>query len=226
MVYEYADGARLVSNCRQQPGCKNDMSVQVLGTQGPGRALGAPQGPADPRRRAASGSYDGPQNQMYQTEHDELFASIRSGKPINNGEYMARSTLLAIMGRMAAYTGQEITWEMALNSKEDLSPARYDWDAPPPASSVAVPGQTPFALSELDDPEVDDSEEIAMRLNHRSAARTPRPPRLAPGRGRRARGPGRRRRVGAAARSAGQADPVPDRLHDPALSPASRWSGP
>ena len=57
---------------------------------------------------------------MYQTEHDELFAGIRSGKPINNGDYMARSTLLAIMGRMAAYTGQMITWEMALNSKEDL----------------------------------------------------------------------------------------------------------
>ena len=70
---------------------------------------------------------------MYQTEHDELFASIRAGKPINNGEYMAKSTLLAIMGRMAAYTGQEITWEMALNSKEDLTPPRYDWDAAPPA---------------------------------------------------------------------------------------------
>ena len=81
---------------------------------------------------------------MYQTEHDELFASIRSGKPINNGEYMAKSTLLAIMGRMAAYTGQEITWEMALNSKEDLSPSRYAWDAQPPAAQIAVPGQTRF----------------------------------------------------------------------------------
>ena len=81
---------------------------------------------------------------MYQTEHDELFAGIRAGKPINNGEYMARSTLLAIMGRMAAYTGQEVTWEMALNSAEDLRPARYDWDAAPPESQVAVPGQTPF----------------------------------------------------------------------------------
>ena len=50
----------------------------------------------------------------------------------------------AILGRMAAYTGQEVTWEMALNSKEDLSPARYDWDAAPPPSAVAVPGQTPF----------------------------------------------------------------------------------
>ena len=81
---------------------------------------------------------------MYQTEHDELFASIRSGKPINNGEYMAKSTLLAIMGRMAAYTGQEITWEMALNSKEDLTPPRYDWNVKLPDPPIALPGVTKF----------------------------------------------------------------------------------
>ena len=144
VVYEYADGAKLVSNCRQQPRCKNDMSAQVLGTQGSRHA----------RRNDARGiqiktageqlDLRRPQNQMYQTEHDELFASIRNGKPINNGEYMAKSTLLAIMGRMAAYTGQEITWEMALNSKENLSPGRYAWDAQPPAAQIAVPGQTRF----------------------------------------------------------------------------------
>ena len=88
--------------------------------------------------------FGGPQNRMYQTEHDELFASIRSGKPINNGEYMARSTLLAIMGRMAAYTGQEITWEMATNSRESSDPSGYTWDARPPAAEIAIPGQTPF----------------------------------------------------------------------------------
>src|SRR5258707_9367626 len=87
--------------------------------------------------------YDGPANEMYQTEHDELFASIRAGKPINNGDYMAKSTLLAIMGRMAAYTGQQIAWEMALNSKEDLSPPRYEF-GPLPAPAVAVPGATKF----------------------------------------------------------------------------------
>ena len=73
-----------------------------------------------------------------------MFASIRSGKPINNGDYMARSTLLAIMGRMAAYTGQLITWEMALNSKEDLSPPRYDWDVPLAMPPVAMPGKARF----------------------------------------------------------------------------------
>jgi hypothetical protein len=81
---------------------------------------------------------------MYQVEHDELFASIRSGKPINNGDYMSHSTLVAIMGRMAAYTGQVITWEMALNSKEDLTPPAYDWDVKLPLPPVAVPGVTKF----------------------------------------------------------------------------------
>ena len=85
-------------------------------------------------------TYEGPVNEMYQTEHDELFASIRNGKPINNGDYMTKSTLLAIMGRMAAYTGQLITWDMALNSKEDLGPKSYDWDAQVPVKPVAMPG--------------------------------------------------------------------------------------
>jgi predicted dehydrogenase len=143
VVYEYEDGARLFSNCRQQPGCKNDMSAHVLGTKGHADFAERRKGL---RIESKSGSwhYDGPENKMYQTEHDELFASIRSGHPINNGDYMAMSTLVAIMGRMAAYTGQEITWEMALNSKEDLSPARYDWNAAPPVAGIAVPGQTRF----------------------------------------------------------------------------------
>jgi hypothetical protein len=58
---------------------------------------------------------------------------------------MAKSTMLAIMGRMSAYTGQQITWEMAMNSKEELSPKAYTWDAEPPSSEVAVPGVTKFA---------------------------------------------------------------------------------
>lgn len=89
-------------------------------------------------------NFEGENNNLYQQEHDELFASIRSGRPINNGEYMAKSTLLAIMGRMAAYTGKQITWEQALNSKEDLSPPAYDWNVRLPDPPVAVPGVTKF----------------------------------------------------------------------------------
>ena len=141
--YEYAEGAKLVSHCRQQPHCANDMSVQVIGTKGRAqiseRRLGI-----QIKVKGSTWTYTGPQNQMYQTEHNELFASIRAGKPINNGEYMAKSTLLAITGRMAAYTGQEITWEMARNSKEKLCPSRYAWDAEPPSAQTAAPGQTRF----------------------------------------------------------------------------------
>jgi predicted dehydrogenase len=143
VVYEYPDGAKLVSNCRQQPRCKNDMSCQVLGTKGHAQFAERRRG----LRIEAGGNswtFSGRQNHMYQTEHDELFASIRNGKPINNGEYMAWSTLLAIMARLAAYTGQEVTWEMAMKSQESLSPSRYDWDAQPPPAQIAVPGQTRF----------------------------------------------------------------------------------
>jgi predicted dehydrogenase len=144
VVYEYENGTKLIGNCRQQPGCKGDISAEVLGTRG--RAFLAERR-RGMRMRTSSGewTYEGPANQMFQAEHDALFASIRKGEPINNGEYMAKSTLLAVLGRMAAYTGQEITWEMAMNSKEDLSPSRHDWDGKPPEMKIAVPGQTRFA---------------------------------------------------------------------------------
>jgi predicted dehydrogenase len=143
VVYEYRGGARLVSTCRQCPGCKNDLSAHVVGSQG--KALLSERTDGLSIRAATDWFYPGPANQMYQTEHDELFASIRAGKPINNGEYMAKSTLLAVMGRMAAYTGQQVTWEMAMNSKEDLTPPAYDWGIKLPDPPIAVPGVTRFA---------------------------------------------------------------------------------
>jgi hypothetical protein len=76
-------------------------------------------------------------------EHQELFGSIRSGSPINNGLYMCRSTMMAIMGRMACYTGQALTWDQCLDSKEDLTPSRYEL-GPLPMPPVAKPGLTPF----------------------------------------------------------------------------------
>ena len=88
--------------------------------------------------------YRGKKNNMYQTEHDEFISSIRAGKPINDGTRMAHTSLMAILGRMAAYTGKRITWEQALNSQQQLVPDELDWnqkiDEPPPA----VPGITRF----------------------------------------------------------------------------------
>lgn len=141
VVYEYASGARLFAACRQMPGTMSDTSVQVLGTRG----TAAVTGRALELSNDTHWVYNGEKNVSQQTEHDELFAGIRSAKPINNGNYMSKSTLLAILGRMATYTGQSITWEEAMASKEDLSPERYDWNAKPPAQDVAIPGVTKFA---------------------------------------------------------------------------------
>lgn len=141
VVYEYKNGTRLVSNCRQQPKCKNDMSAIITGTKGRASLADRERG-LSLQTPAGEWAYPWPGNQMYQTEHDELFASIRNGKPINNGEYMAKSTLLAIMGRMAAYTGQQVTWEMALGSKDDLTPPKYGWSLKLPDPPIALPGIT------------------------------------------------------------------------------------
>jgi predicted dehydrogenase len=143
VVYEYADGAKFFANCCQQKGCRSDMSAHVMGTKGRAQLAERRRGLAI-HTAAGDWRYSGPENLMYQAEHDELFAAIRAGKPINNGVYMAKSTLLAILGRMAAYTGQVITWDMALNSKEDLSPPKYTWDVPLSVPPVAMPGRTKF----------------------------------------------------------------------------------
>jgi predicted dehydrogenase len=144
IVYEYENGVKLFSHCRQQAGCRNDMSAHVLGSRGTGLITERRRGLVL-KTREREHVYEGPANEMYQEEHNALFASIRNRQPLNNGEYMAKSSLLAIMGRMAAYTGQMVTWQQALESREDLSPAGYTWDSRPPVSSVAMPGVTRFS---------------------------------------------------------------------------------
>jgi hypothetical protein len=89
--------------------------------------------------------FRGDGNDMYQQEHDELFASIRNGKPMNDGEWMARSTMLGIMGRMVAYTGQTITYDEALNSTEYLGPDHIDANTEFIDPPVAKPGITKFS---------------------------------------------------------------------------------
>ncbi|MSR32939.1 MAG: hypothetical protein EXR99_15705 [Gemmataceae bacterium] len=136
VVYEYDDGARHFHQCRQMTSCGRDVSTHLWGTKGYSHVekylIKDPEG-------NTSWSYKGEKNIMHQTEHDEFFAALRAGKTINDGEYMCRSTMLAILGRMAAYSGQRVTWDQAINSKEDLSPANYNF-GPFPTPKVAVPG--------------------------------------------------------------------------------------
>lgn len=142
VVYEWADGVKLYSQCRQQTGCAGDMSAQVMGTRGTGHISERRVRGLVLKTHEGEHVYSGPANEMYQTEHDELFAAIRNSRPINNGEYMAKSTLMAIMGRMAAYTGQIVEWDRAMNSREELKPDGYTFDSRPPLAQVATPGVT------------------------------------------------------------------------------------
>lgn len=137
VVYEYANGVKAFCNCRQMDGCSNDVSDHVFGTKGT----------CDVFKHRIKGEKDwkfnGSKGNMYVTEHQELIKSIRDGKPINNGDYMCKSTMMAILGRMSAYTGQTLTWEQAFNSKQNLAPAAYEF-GPLALPPVAVPGITEF----------------------------------------------------------------------------------
>ena len=142
--YEYPHDARGFIFCRQQQGCFNEVADRFLGTKGT-----VDQVSGRYNRIAVFGGeewkYTGPNNDMYQTEHDEFFASIRAGKPLNNAEKLAHSTMVAIMGRMAAYSGQSITWEEAIASKETLAPdSPLEWNMKLGTPPVAIPGRTKF----------------------------------------------------------------------------------
>ncbi len=136
-VFEWQSGVKLFHSCRQWHETDGDVSDFVFGTKGVAAIqTHAITGEMPWRHRGDPGD-------MYQFEHDELFRSIREGKPINNGDYMCKATLMALMGRLAAYTGKTLTADQVLASEEDLSPKSYAFgDAPEPI--IAVPGKTKF----------------------------------------------------------------------------------
>jgi predicted dehydrogenase len=143
--YLYANGARAFIACRQSDGCYNENCDYILGTKGRLEIRGGV-----PRIFLHGGgttpvwTYEGPRNDMYQSEHDTLFASIRKKEPVNDGVWMSSSTMLAILGRTAAYTGAQLTWDMAMNSQESIVPAKIDWNGSLPVAPIAMPGRTKF----------------------------------------------------------------------------------
>jgi myo-inositol 2-dehydrogenase / D-chiro-inositol 1-dehydrogenase len=144
VIYNYKSGEKGYHFCRQQANCAVSNADYIMGSKGIAqiKAFGPVSITGEKKwNKDRTGDPD-----MYQVEHNELFASIRRGEPINDGDRMAKSTLLAIMGRMAAYTGKVITYNEALSSEERLSPPDlHDWNAPIPVPPVAMPGQTKFA---------------------------------------------------------------------------------
>jgi myo-inositol 2-dehydrogenase / D-chiro-inositol 1-dehydrogenase len=144
VVYEYADGVRGVIAQRQVPGCYNDNSDYIIGTKGHARSgWGTPAIIGENKWR-----YQGDKPDMYVVEHQDLFAGIRGGERRFDGDWLISSCLQGIMGRLAAYTGQEVTWEQALNSNEKLGPEPgidLAWDGAVPIMPMPVPGRYKLA---------------------------------------------------------------------------------
>jgi len=136
--FEYPNGVRVMSMCRQQDGCAGNVSERVIGTKGSSNCAGLI------KRGSRDWKFKGEVPSPYVQEHTDLITSIRQGKPLNEARQIAESSLSAIMGRMSAYTGQEITWDQALNSTENLMPEKLEF-GPMPVAPVAMPGKTPFA---------------------------------------------------------------------------------
>jgi predicted dehydrogenase len=139
--YLFPNGYRVFLANRQSTGCYNATHDYVMGTDGT-LLLGA----GKPRIETPDGKvkwqFEGEEYDMYQREHDVLFEAIRTGKPKNDDLNLATSTLLAIMGRHAAYSGQQITWEQALNSEVKLVPDPVVWDAKHEVPGLAQPGRS------------------------------------------------------------------------------------
>ena len=140
VTYEWADGRMAFLKTRYQDGCCNSHDDTIIGTKGRAIFVGydAKIVGEKPWR------YQGPKLSSHQVEHDELFSELRTGKIPNDGDRMAQSTLMGIMGRMSAYTGKEVTWEKALASKLDTFPKNLAWDMKLPVGEVPVAGRTPL----------------------------------------------------------------------------------
>ena len=139
--YLYPNNVRAFVASRQQEGCYNENSDYILGSEG---ACIIGRGPNPRIEGQKPWAFTGTKYDMYQAEHDVLFQAIRKNQPVNNGDRMASSTLMALMGRMAAYTGQQITWDQALNSQERLVPEKLEWDMSHDVPPMPRPGVTKF----------------------------------------------------------------------------------
>jgi myo-inositol 2-dehydrogenase/D-chiro-inositol 1-dehydrogenase len=137
---EYPKGVHALSMCRQISYCANEIGEYLVGTKGMCHVsrfeINGKKLYTDKERRKHANPYV--------QEHTDLIESIRSGKPYNELKNVAECTLTAIMGRMSAYTGKRVSWEQALNSKEELVPNNLAWDTPVPVPPVATPGKTPL----------------------------------------------------------------------------------
>jgi predicted dehydrogenase len=136
--YVFKNGVRWASQCRQIDGTDSRVSEWVVGSKGTSNPGGSIMAGGN------KWQYEGPQRNPYEQEHVDLVASIRDGKPLNEGRRIAESTLTAIIGRMSAYTGKIVKFDWAMKqSKLDLMPKDLTF-GPMPVAPVAVPGRDPL----------------------------------------------------------------------------------
>lgn len=147
----YPGGAKVMSQCRHQPGTVVQVAEFFQGTKGNiETGWGYNATIRDRKTNSIIHEYvDQEDLSEYQIEHNEFFRSIRNGEVINNVDYGAKSTLTAIMVRMASYSGKMITWEDAMNGTKDLIPKILGYEEAPPILPdengfypIAVPGVT------------------------------------------------------------------------------------
>ena len=131
--FTYPSGAVISSQCRHQPDTFSRVAENLQGTFGTIELDSSNKAIIKDHDGVVLYDHDGMNDpNPYQVEHDKLFAAIRNGEVIDDIEYGAKSTLTAIMGRMATYSGQVISWDQAINAREKLVPDNMTWDTPPP----------------------------------------------------------------------------------------------
>ena len=142
--FEYADGSRLSSQCRHINGCWSNVSEHAVGTKGACDISGHIIRGQNAWRFRSEGARD-----PYQQEHDDFFDAVRNDKPYNEAENGAKSSLTAVLGRMATYSGRVIEWDQALNSQVDHMPKIFAFDAPAPVQpgpnglyALPIPGNS------------------------------------------------------------------------------------
>ena len=141
----YENGTTNFSQCRHIRGCWSNVSEHAVGSKGICDVSGYSIKP----KGGEGWRYKGKDKDPYQVEHDDLFAAIRNNQPYNEAFNGAKSTMTAILGRLATYSGVEVSWEDALNSNVDLHPDSYSWDTTPKTLAgpdgfypVSIPGKT------------------------------------------------------------------------------------
>ena len=139
ITYEYPNEVLCHVSQRQMSGCFSEVKDRVLCEKGimeaPDRVL------TKDVTGKTNWAFRGDKSDMYQVCHNEWFAAIRKGEAINTGVYMANSTMLGILGREAAHSGQRVTWDELWNANQDLATDTLKMDDKHPTAVVPTPGK-------------------------------------------------------------------------------------